>query len=165
MTMAISVGKTIALVDDEDYPLLSRHKWWPCRGPNATYAQTTFEGSRKPRTTLTMQRLIIDGFRKCVIDHRNRDGLDNRKSNLRLVSKGANYLNRKISKVGETSRYRGVYWVKRRSIWCARVFKNRRAFYRGDFETEIDAAKAYDNAVIRAFGNVALTNFGGNPNA
>lgn len=73
-------------------------------------------------------------------DHRNRNRLDYRRQNLRIVSKGANGQNVSSSR-GATSHYRGVSWVKAISKWMARVETNGKSMYLGVFANETEAAE------------------------
>ena len=92
----IVVGESLILalfakVDDEDFPLLSRLKWYPMRvrDSDVMYAQTVFGGSS--RNTILMHQLVMGNApRGMVIDHINTNGLDNQKENLRFLPNAEN---------------------------------------------------------------------------
>jgi tRNA U34 5-carboxymethylaminomethyl modifying enzyme MnmG/GidA len=84
-----------AIVDEEDYYYLNEFKWYFYRRRNQVYAKTCVTINKK-RVHLLMHRLIMDASKKCV-DHINGNGLDNRKSNLRLCERHENALNRVIN--------------------------------------------------------------------
>jgi len=91
-------------------------------------------------------------------DHKNKDGLDNRKSNLRTCCKSQNMSNRKIQ-LNNTSGYKGVYWHKYARKWMASIKVNKKPIYLGLFVDPIEAALAYDKNAVEKFGEFADTNF------
>lgn len=93
-----------------------------------------------------------------LVDHINRDPLDNRLCNLRSATKSTNGMNRGLNQ-NNTSGYKGVSWKKRRSKWTARVRVGRREVSCGYFIDPVDAAIAYDIAALRLHGEFAWTNF------
>lgn len=93
------------------------------------------------------------------IDHINGNKSDNRICNLRLATSQQNKFNRKKTLNKKTSIYKGVYFMKRDNVWCADFRINRKSKYIGRFNSEIEAAKAYDTTVLQIFGKFAKTNF------
>lgn len=93
-----------------------------------------------------------------VIDHENRVTSDNRIANLRNCSVADN--SRNYTKPNESSRYRGVSWVKRDQAWAARI-SNGKGGKRslGNFQDKIAAAHAYDAAAREMHGDFAVLNF------
>jgi len=91
------------------------------------------------------------------VDHINHNPLDNRRCNLRLCTNGQNTANARKHKDGITSQFKGVSWDKYAQSWCVQVQGSRV----GRFKSEMEAARAYDNAARVAFGEFAHLNFAG----
>jgi len=106
-----------------------------------------------------MHRQIINIPQGLVCDHINRNGLDNRKANLRPATVSQNLCNRPKRKTKTRSIYKGLEWDKLQNKWKARIQFNNRQIYLGSFAAEADAAKAYDNAAHRLHGRFASLNF------
>lgn len=140
----LTQGK-VALVDDEDYPQLSDIAWYCHRG----YAVTSIF-SRK--TTVLMHRLILLPPEKLQVDHINHNKLDNRRANLRLATQTQQNGNR-LKFLG-TSRFKGVSWRNRPKCWLVQCHQT----YVGSFEDEIEAAKAYNAAALKYWGDFAHLN-------
>lgn len=105
-----------------------------------------------------MHRAILNVPKGYKTDHRNHNGLDNRKQNLRIATNSENQQNQKIRKNG-TSQYKGVSWNSKHKLWYAQIKLNNKVKWLGDYKNEIEAAKAYDEAAKELFGEFALTNF------
>jgi len=158
-----------ALVDDEDYDLVmdSPTQWrvilvGRTDGVRRHYAQrnhVTRKGlilTRLPH--IMMHRLILNAPQGVVIDHINGDGLDNRRSNLRLTDASGNQANRQFKLPGASSRFKGVTWNRSAGKWQAAIKVQGRSLHLGLFETEWDAAQAYDCAAREYFGDLAFVN-------
>ena len=145
-----------ALVDDEDFKELSKHKWHIRKKKYTFYARARIEidGNRK---LVYMHRIIMDAPKDRQIDHKNGDGLDNQRSNLRFCTNGQNQHNRRKGK--GTSKYKGVHWLKDNKRWRASIGFNKKLINLGCYDNETDAAKAYDRKALELFGEFARTNF------
>lgn len=101
------------LVDDEDYAWLSQWKWR--RGTNGYAVRSTCY--EKQPSSIAMHRAILNFPPKPLeVDHINRNRLDNRRSNLRIVEKAVNLRNRGLSK-NNWSGVKGICWDKTREKW------------------------------------------------
>jgi osmotically-inducible protein OsmY len=146
----------IAFVDDEDFEKISLIPWYGVDGGYTRYAYTMTSRQSSKRTTIAMHQLILE-ITKGEVDHINRNGLDNRKSNLRIATRNQQMMNAIKRKNKTTSQYKGVCWTNKR--WQANINVNGRQLYLGRFKVEEDAARAYDDAARRYFGEFARTNF------
>jgi len=153
----------VAIIDDDDYELVSRHKWHvhqqsrgPGRRPAGPYARTGVYVPGDRRTKMILMHVLITGIHT-GIDHCNSDGLDNRRENLRPAGQSLNCANaRPVS--GASSRFKGVR-LHREGKWEARIRIDSRAIYLGLFADEEAAARAYDSAAIAAWGEFSRPNF------
>lgn len=139
-----------AIVDGEWYDIL--HQWnWSVN--NYGYATRRKDG----KITL-MHRVIIGALKGQETDHRNHDKLDNRRSNLRICTTQQNQFNRlKHKECG--SRFKGVGYDNNREKWIAFCKHNKKTKNLGRFNTEIEAALAYDAWVKEHRGEFACGNF------
>lgn len=142
-----------AIVDDDDYENVCRYRWHPKRGKNTFYANTHIRRSDGSYTKRFMHQ-IITGF--AVTDHKNGNGLDNQRHNLRDATHSGNQANRHVAQ--GSSPFKGVSWHKGKNTWTARITVNRRLHHLGDFDSEVSAARAYDAAARMLFGSYAATN-------
>ena len=106
-----------------------------------------------------LARYLMDPMPGFEVDHVNGDTLDSRRCNLRVASATENRRNRK--KANGRSRYKGVYQRTRKpGVWCAQIVVAKgKPWYLGSFQSELEAALAYDNAARRVFGEFAALNF------
>jgi len=153
----LTQGK-FALVDDGDYGDLSGYTWYAAKNRNTYYAQRSKTISGKPKV-IKMHRVIMglhfgDGKQ---IDHINGNGLDNQRANLRFCTNQENLRNQKATK-NCSSQFKGVNFHKKAMKWQARICVNNKDKHLGSFDTEIEAAKAYNEAAKELFGDYALCN-------
>jgi hypothetical protein len=141
----------VALVDDEDYVELSKHKWY------AHCVRGRFYAARKNKEMVYMHRVITRALAGQQVDHHDTDSLNDQKFNLRICTNQQNSCN-KISRC-RSSKYKGVYWSKHTNKWVAQICQNYKSESLGLFEQESEAAKAYDREAIVRFGNFARLNF------
>jgi len=146
----------VALIDDEDYELISQHKWCAYKHRKMFYAsRSCYINGLK--TVIRMHRLIMNAPDGTQVDHINGNGLDNRKENLRLVSNHQNQWNR--HSISGKSKYKGIHWNKQSKKWQSQIKVYGKRIHLGYFREEIDAAVAYDKAAIKYFGEFAKPNF------
>lgn len=98
------------------------------------------------------------GRKDIVIDHRNRNSLDNRRSNLRICTIQLNNANRRKQSKPCTSQFKGVYFNKQYSRWMARIKYWKKYIFLGRFDEEKDAARAYNKKAKELFGEFACLN-------
>ena len=159
--IVLTQGK-VALVDDEDYAWLSQWKWFATKQENKT--RTTWYAARwTSRKTLggrkmvQMHRQIAAKVGFAWVDHRDGNGLNDQRENVRPATPSQNHHNR-CKRIGCSSRFKGVSWDKARNKRHASICVYGRVLNLGRFEREEDAARAYDQAAVRYFGEFALTN-------
>lgn len=148
-------GGFTTLIDDEDEALVAGYRWRTLLLPKLRYVHA-WHGSQH----LYMHRLILGAPKGKHVDHRNGDGLDNRRANLRLATPSQNHANGgpNVRKRGKSSRYKGVYWSKHRNTWAAGIHISGKSYFLGHHPTEEAAAAAYDRAAIKTWGEFAKTN-------
>ena len=145
------------MVDDEDYEYLNQWKWQVHIKKHGIYAVRNGYEKGGKRPWISMHRLIMNAQKGVLVDHKDRNGLNNQKDNLRFCSYSQNAMNRGADSDKVTSVYKGVgvHAVKGRNYISAVI----RGLFLGDFLTEEDAARAYDRKAIELFGEFARTNF------
>lgn len=146
-------GNLTALVDDEDFELVNAYKW---RSDKKLYAVT---GHRDWAVPFSKMEYLILGWPILgyVIDHVNGNGLDNRRSNLRLCTQSQNLFNR-VMPSHNTSGFKGVHWDHTRQTWMARAYVNGKQKNLGRFDCKITAAIVYNQAALANYGEFAKPN-------
>lgn len=150
----LTQGK-FAIVDADDYGWLAKYKWYSYQDGNTFYA---FRRKGRKRRRSTMHREIMHAPEGLLVDHKDRNGLNNRKSNLRLCSPAQNAWNRRPAPNCH-SKYKGVTWHKHHNKWHVRIFGSGKNYYLGSFDDETEAALAYDRKAEEFFGEFAYLNF------
>ena len=152
----LSQGK-FARVDDSDFNQLSKFRWTlkTSKRTKVLYAKrfVIVEGKH---TTIQMHAEIMKPAKGLQVDHRDRDGLNNQRSNLRVTTRAQNQRNQRKHSKG-SSRYRGV--CKGYKGWLARISVDNKQISLGTFKTELEAALAYDFASLKYHGEHGRTNF------
>jgi hypothetical protein len=148
-----------AIVYSWRYKELSQYEWYASLLPKLGifYAFRNIIKSDGTKTTISMHRQIIGGGSE-RIDHHNHNGCDNRDENLRPCTPGQNGAN---TKCRSKSGFKGVYAIARNKVnpWASRITINNKTHWLGNFKKREEAARAYDRAAIRAFGEFAHLNF------
>ena len=147
------------MVDDEDYDWLNQWKWSAQRGYNTFYAGAWTPMKKWVRRRLQMHRLIVDAPEGLMVDHKDGNGLNNQRSNLRICTHSQNARNQAGNRNRMYSRYKGVTWHKGAHKWQAAIRgDNKMDYYLGCFIDEQDAAIAYNTAATRLHGEFARLN-------
>ena len=145
----------VALVDDEDFEALSQSKWWANKDRNTFYAYRWIKVDGKG-IAQSMHNAILNGK---GIDHIDKNGLNNQKSNLRFCTISENAMNQRKQR-NTSSIYKGVCIDKPYGKWRSHIRINGKAIDLGSFTSEVEAAKAYNAKAIELFGEFAnLNNF------
>ena len=154
----LTKGK-VALVDDEDYDKLMKFKWFTKVLKTNFYAiRNANRRLREKPTTIRMHRVILGVQEPSVlVDHKDHNGLNNCRSNLRLVNPAQNNWNRR-SKPGSSSRFVGVSFHKRDKKWQAQIYLNGKIVHLGQHGTEREAVTARDAAAKAHWGEYAHIN-------
>jgi len=142
--ISLTRGKC-AVVDDADFEFINQFKWTAKQSGKNFYAIRGIGGRKNPKR-LWMHREIL-GIDQTV-DHKNGDGLDNRRVNLRPASQALNMRAYRAKSEGKTSRFRGVHWYARDSIWVSQIETDGKRYWVGRFQDEEAAARARDKKVL-----------------
>jgi hypothetical protein len=151
----------IVLVDDEDYERLKNFKWY-YNNHNSSgigYAFRFVKISPTQRKFLSMHRQILGLPPGSIpmVDHKDGNGLNNCKSNLRICTNQQNQFNSKL-RSDNTSGFKGVYYSFKEKKWRSTIKIGKKRMCLGAFSNKIDAAKAYNQAAIEHIGEFAKIN-------
>jgi hypothetical protein len=161
MTREIQLTRgLVALVDDEDFERLNQYKWQATKARRTFYAVRTerVDGCRR---TVAMHCVLAPAPVGLEVDHRDHDGLNNTRANLRVCTRAQNAANQLRKAEGDSSEYKGVSWDTEKQAWLVSIKQNNAGRYVGRFDDEVTAALAYDEAARTAFGEFASVNFPG----
>ncbi|MGA6117427.1 HNH endonuclease [Sphingobacterium anhuiense] len=133
------------IVDDEDFDYLSQFKWFAKRDSNTYYVARNFIRSDGKKTTMRMHREITKAPRNFQVDHIDRNGLNNQRSNLRLVTNAQNAQNTRAKRTSKSG-VKGVSWDRTRKKWSVTICLNRKNIRIGRFNEFSDAVEARKEA-------------------
>lgn len=149
------------IIDDEDLEEVSRHRWLYFKNGKNIYARRSIKV--EPGTPGKWKHELLHTFLTGwpLVDHINHNGLDNRRINLRAATNAENRRNmlKRETRAGvpTSSQFKGV--SRRNSRWRATLSLDRKQKFLGSFGSEVDAARAYDQAARTYFGEFAHLNF------
>ena len=146
----LPIGKSF-LFDASDFDFVSSHKW--------SIENSGYVHSMDKEKHIRLHNCLL-GSPGYVVDYINGDRTDNRRCNLRVCTSKENVRNSKLS-ANNSSGYKGVSYDKRRKKYSSSISVDYRNHFLGYFDNPEDAARKYDEAAIRYFGEYARLNFGG----
>jgi len=138
----------VSLIDKDDLDIVKDYGWYSNykKSTNSYYAKTEINNK-----AISMHRLILDAPKDKQVDHVDHNGLNNRKSNLRLCNQSENSRNKRMQS-NNTSGFRGAYLEKKTGKYKARIMVNRKQMYLGSYETAKEASDVYQEAAKRLHG-------------
>jgi hypothetical protein len=146
----------VALVDDEDFDRVSKCIWVPnpCRSRNTVYAQRNFYKEDGKRSTQSLHRFILGVTdSKVEIDHKDNNGLNCQKYNMRVSTHSQNQANSTL-RITNTSGLKGVYRYSERK-WKAQINFQGKKISLGYFNNKEEAKEVYNLAAVSMFGEFA----------
>lgn len=151
------------IVDDGDYDELARYIWYAIdtREKRTAYASRVLFKPDGSKTSMLMHRMILGAEKGTFVDHRDGNGLNNRRENLRMANKSLNAANKPKGDYPITrssSRYKGVTFSQRDQKWSAYIQVNSKRISLGFCGSEDDCAMAYNRAALHYFGEYAWLN-------
>jgi hypothetical protein len=147
------------IVDPADFYHFNSFNWLTCGKNDNLYAARLIRMRTGWLKTVLMHKEILDAPPGLLVDHRNADSFDNRRANLRLATPSQNCCNSRRDKSHTSSCFRGVSFSKRAGKWVSAIRANGKRLWLGQFDNEIDAARAYDNAARIYHKDFARLNF------
>lgn len=160
--LPLTRGK-VALVDDADFDWLNQWKWYASEAkPGRFYAvRFIWLKERGAAKIVSMHRELLKVGPSIKVDHKNGNGLDNQRHNIRAATDSQNSANQ-FKKSGCTSKYKGVTWDRARRKWAVAIKQNGIKIHLGRFDDEKVAALTYDEAASKLFGEFAKLNLSSN---
>ena len=153
MRIPLSRGLS-AIVDKEDFDRFKNYKWSVAQNGGTFYAvRGEYIGNGKSRS-IYLHRQILDAPKDRIVDHKDGNGLNNRRINLRLCTHAENLWNRGKNK-NNTSGYKGVYYHKQTGKFITSIWFHHKEIYLGLFRTAQGASSAYQVAAKKFHGNFA----------
>lgn len=147
----------ITFVDDSDFEAVSAFKWHVERKRRHFYASRSFRKPDGTTATQSLHKFLLPGSRR--VDHRDGNGLNNQRYNLRPATNRQNSQGFRLKASGTTSKFRGVCWCPKGRKYHAQLQDGKVKRHLGYFTDETEAARAYDSAAREHFGEFASPNF------
>jgi len=157
----LTQGK-VAIVDGADYERVSKYKWYAKKGWGTYYAirgKRVYKNGKYVRVKqIPMHRWLMNAPGEKLVDHRDHNGLNNRRSNLRLATPTENAQNRRVKRTSRLQ-LKGVNYRPKGGVFEASLRDNGKRIYLGRFKKADDAASAYDEKAKEVHGEFACLNF------
>jgi hypothetical protein len=160
MEVPLTQGK-VAVIDDADWPIVAPYRRYASKQPNGRFyaIANLWNPEKYAQDKIRMHRLILGITDPAIkVDHRNLDGLLNRRENIRACTNAENIRNRPKGSTPTSSKYKGVSWASFREKWTAQIVVNKKHIILGNFDSEEDAARAYNDGATRYFAEFARLN-------
>lgn len=141
------------IVDSDIYEEIWFEEWYAVE----THEGCWYAACRLNEQVAYLHRYVMGLESKQLIDHKDGNGLNNLRSNLRFCSAQQNCFNRSSNKKS-TSKFKGVCWASKEKKWLAQIQFNGKNMRLGGFSEETEAAKAYNKAALELFGEFARIN-------
>jgi len=149
----------VALIDDEDYDMVNFFSWRVMIRKTNIYVGTQACRINKKAVTMLLHQLVLhntpEGYE---IDHIDGNALNNQKSNLRIVTHTQNMKNTRKSSGGVTSKYKGVFKPSGVRKYKVLITVDKKVIYLGYYKDELEAARVYNEAALKYFGEYAKIN-------
>lgn len=150
-------GNHYCQVDDEDFETLNQFKWYADFVPSDGKFRARSRLGGNVKSPVLMHRFILEVKPNMLVDHVDMNPLNNQKTNLRVTNKANNMKNRNKQN-NNTSGFKGVSWNKKDKKWRATIQCDGKWKFLGNFDTEYEAANAYDDAAEELHKQYARTN-------
>ncbi len=150
-TLELTQGQ-VAVIDDTDFDNLKAFNWFAVKDRDRWYAATSIVRDDGKRQLLRMHRFVADAPAEMQVDHINGNGLDNRRSNLRVCTHQENQWNRQAAPRNSTTGLQGVNYNKANKNFRAAIKHNKKSIHLGVFSTKEAAFEAYKAASIKFKG-------------
>ncbi|HUS72318.1 MAG TPA: AP2 domain-containing protein [Sedimentisphaerales bacterium] len=148
-----------AIVDDADYEWLNHYKWYASYQRGRWYARRNiFDYEKQKTTTISMHQMLLVVSIGNEVDHKDGNGLNNQRNNLRIATRADNQHNQRTQQRIKTSQYKGVHLDKQYNLWRAHIKYNGKVIHIGRYKAEKQAAMAYDVKAKELFGSFAKIN-------
>lgn len=143
------------LIDDGDFSIISAHKWYAKKHGNIFYAYTNLTDSNGKRFSMAMHRLLLNPSSLEQVDHKDRNGLNNCRSNIRICSRSENMINRVLK---NSTGFRGVFLIRKTGRFTGAIQVGKKRIRVGCFKTAKEAAAAYNVKAKEMHGAFAVLN-------
>jgi len=158
---AVVIDGHETLVDEDIAIAMGEYQWFAMidrKGAGGVLGQKNRKASFTQERPVKLPRLVTGARPKQIVDHIDGNTFDNRRQNLRLVTKAQNCMN-SAPRPGGASKYKNVVWCKNTGKWRSRAKVNRRVINGKRFVSEIDAARHADKMAREHYGEYARLNF------